>query len=58
MTYSEKQMYEIHKDINNINTVKDRKIFYVNNIVAICNRENVPKFQVFKEELMKKFKIV
>ena len=30
---------------------------YVDDIVAICRRENVPKLQVFKEELLKKLTI-
>ena len=29
---------------------------YINNIVAICHRENIPKLQPFKEELIKKYK--
>ena len=31
--------------------------FYVDNIVVICHKENLPKLQLFKEELMKKYKI-
>ena len=58
MTHPEEQTYKIHEDIGDINTVEDRRIFYVDDIVAICNRENVLKLQVFMEELMKKFKIV
>lgn len=29
---------------------------YIDDIVAICRRENVPKLQPFKEELIKKYK--
>jgi len=48
---------EIHKDINDINTVKGRRIVYVDNIMTICRRENLLKLHLFKEELMKKYKI-
>ena len=44
-------------DISNINIVEGKRIFYVDDIVAICRRENVPKLQFFKEELMKQFEI-
>ena len=57
MTHPKKQTHEIHKNIDDINIVEDRRVFYVDNIVVICCRENIPKLQVFKEELMKKFKI-
>ena len=30
---------------------------YIDDIVAICRRENIPKFQLFKEELIKKYQI-
>ena len=43
MTYPKEQTYKIYNDINDINTIEDRRIFYINNIIVICNRENVPK---------------
>jgi hypothetical protein len=30
--------------------------FYVDDITAVCSRENLPRLKTLKEELMKKFK--
>ena len=37
--------------------MKGRRIVYVDDIVAICRRENLPKVQLFKGELIKKYEI-
>lgn len=50
------QTREIHDNIENINIAEGRRIVYVNDLMAICRRENVPKLRPFKEELIKKYK--
>ena len=56
-TTHQEAVSEIHGDISDINIVEGRRIFYVDDIMTICRRENIPKLRLFKEELMKKYKI-